>query len=41
MLSAHAEFKALHLKDMISASDGTKKVNMSTDGLVTIPCIAS
>lgn len=41
MLSAHAEFKALHLKDMIPASDGTKKVNMSTGGLVTNPCIAS
>lgn len=29
MLGEHAEFKALHLKDMLTASDGTKKVNMS------------
>lgn len=27
MLSEHAEFKALNLKDILSASDGTKKVN--------------
>ncbi|KAL1565623.1 23S rRNA (adenine(2503)-C(2))-methyltransferase [Salvia divinorum] len=43
MLSAHAEFKALHLKDMVSASDGTKKILFTLeDGLVietvVIPC---
>lgn len=27
MLSEHAEFKALNLKDILTASDGTKKVN--------------
>ncbi|KAL8488608.1 hypothetical protein ACS0TY_024772 [Phlomoides rotata] len=29
MLAEHAEFKALELKDMLTASDGTRKVNMS------------
>lgn len=28
MLAEHAEFKALELKDMLTASDGTRKVNM-------------
>lgn len=29
MLAEHAEFKALELKDMLTASDGTRKVSMS------------
>lgn len=28
MLSEHAEFKALSLKDIFTASDGTKKVEI-------------
>ncbi|KAG9140488.1 hypothetical protein Leryth_016206 [Lithospermum erythrorhizon] len=43
MLAEHAEFKALHLKDVITASDGTKKMLFELrDGLVIetviIPC---
>ncbi|KAH6809575.1 Radical SAM superfamily protein [Perilla frutescens var. frutescens] len=43
MLSEHAEFKALHFKDMVTASDGTKKILFTLeDGLVietvVIPC---
>ncbi|PIN13019.1 23S rRNA (adenine(2503)-C(2))-methyltransferase [Handroanthus impetiginosus] len=43
MLSKHAEFKVLHLKDMLTASDGTKKILFTfEDGLVietvVIPC---
>ncbi|XP_057774507.1 uncharacterized protein LOC130993588 [Salvia miltiorrhiza] len=43
MLSEHAEFKALHLKDIVTASDGTKKILFTLeDGLVietvVIPC---
>lgn len=41
MLGAHAEFKALQLKDMLTASDGTKKVNLSSNCLVTNPCVAT
>ncbi|KAK6160192.1 hypothetical protein DH2020_003573 [Rehmannia glutinosa] len=43
MLGEHAEFKALHFKDMLTASDGTKKILfVLEDGLVietvVIPC---
>ncbi|GAB4839808.1 hypothetical protein Ancab_020518 [Ancistrocladus abbreviatus] len=43
MLSMHAEFRALALKDILSASDGTKKILFTLeDGLVietvVIPC---
>ncbi|XP_073280453.1 uncharacterized protein [Primulina huaijiensis] len=43
MLSEHADFKTLHLKDMLTASDGTKKILFTLeDGLVietvVIPC---
>ncbi|XP_011086555.1 uncharacterized protein LOC105168251 [Sesamum indicum] len=43
MLAEHAEFKALHFKDMLTASDGTKKILFTLDdGLVIetviIPC---
>ncbi|GFQ05926.1 dual-specificity RNA methyltransferase rlmn [Phtheirospermum japonicum] len=43
MLVEHAEFKALHFKDMYTASDGTKKILFTLDdGLVietvVIPC---
>ncbi|KAL8519045.1 hypothetical protein ACS0TY_010115 [Phlomoides rotata] len=43
MLAEHAEFKALEMKDMLTASDGTRKILFSLeDGLVietvVIPC---
>lgn len=43
MLSEHAEFKSLHFKNMVTASDGTKKILFTLeDGLVietvVIPC---
>lgn len=34
MLSENAEFKALSLKEILSASDGTKKVD-----IVNYPCL--
>ncbi|KAM7464616.1 hypothetical protein LguiA_032737 [Lonicera macranthoides] len=43
MLTQHAEFKALHVKDIVAASDGTRKILFTLDdGLVVetvvIPC---
>lgn len=40
MLSEHAEFKALTLKDSIKASDGTRKVDISFL-VVIIPLVSS
>lgn len=39
MLSEHAEFMSLHFKNMVTASDGTKKVNMSFACLATHFCM--